>query len=121
MVQRELPVHGFIKQEVRDLPWDLIAKCSTEQAAMRVCVSQSKIPYTHDEIAEYLDCKRCEVTAMLNADKNRRKKWMCRTRQVRLQQLCGNRAIDQWAEMFAKGMLICQRSVDEQLEKLEKE
>ncbi len=114
-MQQELRLIGVLDSEPRLLDWSLIKHCATEQAAMRLCKSKSYAHYTDDDIADALGMNRASLNTILNSDGPKgRPRYMPRTLQVKMQKFCGNRAIDQWAEMYEKGLLQCQKSDKEQ-------
>lgn len=120
-MQKSLPLIGCINNEVREMPYEEIAQLSTEQAAFRYCIRYARVHRTQANIADLLGVSTGDLNCMLNADQNNRPKYMSRTRQIKLQKICGNKAIDQWAELFEKGLLVCQKSVDQRLAELEAE
>jgi len=119
-LQREIPLLGEYNTEVVDLPTNIVAMCDTEQAAFRLCVSKSKSPLSQEEIAEELGMTKGGFNTILNSDHNKRPRYLPRVKQIHLQQLCQNRAIDQWADLYEKGMLNCQRTLDDELQELER-
>ena len=90
---------------LRTLPEALIDQCDTEQAAMRLCIAQSSVHRTHDVLADILSVQRAQFNQILNSDRQSRPKYASRDFQVRLQVLCGNRAIDQWASLRERELL----------------
>jgi len=100
-----------VKAQVVDLRTDVVALCPTEQAAYRLCINQALVPVDQEGLAEHWNISKGALNKMLNCDKGSRKRYMPRFMQAELQQICGNRAIDQWADLYAKGMLNCQRTV----------
>lgn len=114
-MQQELRLIGVLDSEPRKLDWSVIKHCRTEQAAMRLCKDKSYAKYTDEDIADELGMTRASLNTILNADRpNGRSRTMSRVQQIKMQRFCGNRAIDQWAELYEKGMLHCQQS-DKQL------
>lgn len=120
-MQNNLPLMGCIEGSTRQMPYEEIAYLPTEQAAFRYCVQHARIHRTQEDIAELLGVGKGELNCMLNADQNKRPKWMSRTRQVGLQKICGNTAIDQWAELYEKKMLVCQKSASDRQKEIEAE
>jgi len=126
-MQTSLPLMGCISSEVREMPYEEIAHLPTEQAAFRYCIRYARVHRTQRVVAELLSVgekkiiSTGELNCMLNADNNDRPKYMSRTRQIKLQKICGNTAIDQWAELYSKGLLVCQKSVDQRLKEIELE
>lgn len=120
-MQKSLPLIGCINNEVREMPYEEIAQLSTEQAAFRYCIRYARVHRTQANIADLLGVSTGDLNCMLNADQNNRPKYMSRTRQIELQRICGNTAIDQWADLYTKGLLVCQKSVDQRLAELEAE
>tara|TARA_R100000951_G_scaffold115414_1_gene123429 strand:- start:1483 stop:1869 length:387 start_codon:yes stop_codon:yes gene_type:complete len=120
-MQESLPLMGCIDNEMREMPYEQIAYLPTEQAAFRYCLRHSRVYRTQSQVAECLGVHTGDLNCMLNADHNKRPKYMSRVRQIKLQKICGNTAIDQWAKLYTKGLLVCQRSVDQRLAELEEE
>lgn len=104
---------GEISNEIISLDWSLVRLCKTEQEAMRLCIDKSRVRRKQEDIAELLGMNRSSLNTILNADHNTRARYMSRLKQIELQKLCGNRAIDQWAEMYAKGLLNHQTSTEQ--------
>lgn len=127
-MQRELNLMGLISTDTVDLPAKSIACCDTEQAAIRMCIRHHKAGWHQDKIAEAIPgltpdalTKMVRTDSYLKQGKNKACRWMSRTMQMALQQECGNNAIDQWADMCKRGLLNCQRTVDQRLQELEAE
>jgi hypothetical protein len=126
-MQKSLPLIGCINNEMREMPYEEIAHLPTEQAAFRYCIRYARVHRTQEVIAQLISADepkpllKGELNCMLNADNNDRPKYMSRARQIKLQKICGNKAIDQWAELFDKGLLVCQKSVEQRLAELEAE
>jgi len=110
-LQAEMPLLGNVATEIIDLPANIVAMCSTEQAAFRLCINQSRIPLSQESIAEHLGLTKGAFNTILNSDHNSRARYLPRVLQNELQRLCRNRAIDQWGELEMKGLLNCQRSI----------
>lgn len=111
MAQQQLKIMGAISTQVVDLPSDWVASCDTEQAAFRLCIANHPAKLHQGDIAELLGESRANLNTILNSDYNKRKRTLSRVKQIELQKICQNRAIDQWADLYAKGMLNCQRTV----------
>lgn len=110
-MQQEMALMGCVSSQLIELQGEAIQACDSEQSAMRLCVNRA-IPFRKQaDIAELLDIPRAIFNRMLNAGHHDQPRYMPRVMQVKLQQICGNRAIDQWADLYAKGMLNCQRTV----------
>lgn len=105
--------------EIRSLDTKHVAMCRTEQEAMRLCIRRSRVYRTQEHLAEALGMNKGTLNTILNSDNNARPRYLPRVKQVDLQKLCGNRAIDQWAEMYEKGLLNCQRTKAEEIAELE--
>jgi len=124
-MQTELRLIGCIKSQRRDLPANYIAACDTEQAAMRLCVRWHRSSMPNEQIAQAIGLKPDVLSKMLNSDhyeKNgKATRAMGRTYGIRLQNECGNNALKQWDDMCEKGLLNCQRSVDQRLKEIESE
>lgn len=110
-MQQELKLLASASPRMADIQSDAIAACDSEQEAMRLCVRLA-VPFRKQrDIAELLGLKPGIFNRMLNADHHDQPRYMSRVLQIKLQQVCGNRAVDQWADLYAKGMLNCQRTV----------
>ncbi len=119
--QREMQLLADIKEDMRRLPDGDVACCDTEQRAFHLCIKESRIYRSQADIAESIGMCKSDFNCALNADINDRPKYLSRTRQVNLQLLCGNRAIDQWADLYERRMLNCQRTAEQQLAELEEQ
>lgn len=119
-MQKELNLLGLICNTSVNLPAKSIACCDTEQAAMRLCVRHHKAGWDQDKIASAIGITPDVLSKMLKTDDYSKRgkpnacRYMSRTLSMALQQECGNKAIDQWADMCSKGLLNCQRSLDEE-------
>lgn len=111
--QNELPLLGGADYQLIDLPLDLLTRCDTEQAAFRECILRSRVRFNQEDLAEELGMSKGSLNTILNSDCGKRVRTLSRTNQIKLQQICGNRAIDQWADLYAKGMLNSQRTVQD--------
>lgn len=109
-MQSELRLIGEIDGEIRELPWQHVAMCDTEQAAARLCVNQARVYRSQENLADLMEMSVGAFNTILNSDRTNRVRYFGRKREKILQRLCGNSAIDQWAELFEKGMLNCQKS-----------
>lgn len=108
-IQRELALLGDVTQKLRELDSRLVAQCDTEQRAFHLCIHESTVYRSQEAIARHLGMNKANLNCALNADLNTRPKYLSRVRQIELQRLCGNTAIDQWAGLYLKGLLNCQR------------
>ena len=121
MRQQNLSLLGALNNEVKDLPWDVVAKHKTIQSAYRLCINQQRIYRTQDDLADLLGMKsRAQLNAIINSDRADQERHLGRVREIELQKLCGNRAIDQWAKLFEQEQLDCQRSLEERRKELTK-
>lgn len=125
-IQRELALLADVTERLRAVDDKLVALCDTEQRAFHLCVDLARPRKSQAELAEALGMSEADFNCCLNADINNRPKYLSRTRQIALQRVCGNTAIDQWADLYSRGMLVCQRDraqeiaeLRERLEKLE--
>ena len=119
--QTSLPLMGAIDSKMVPVDSRLVAMCDTEQAAFRLCVNQARVRRTQESIAELMGMTKGALNTVLNSDQSERKRHMSRVQQISLQRICGNTAIDQWADLYEKGLLDCQRDVDDELARLEAE
>lgn len=117
-LQQELHLLGDVTQRLRELDHRLVALCGTEQAAFRLCVQQSNVYYPQAALAEHMGMNVADLNCCLNADQNDRPKYLSRTRQINLRRICGNRAVDQWADLYERGMLACQTSREAKIAEL---
>lgn len=120
-MQREMGLLGDVTPKMRPVEDALVAIHPTEQASFRLCINQSPVRLTHDAIAACLKVSRSALTTMLGADTSKRPRYMPRWMQVELQKLCQNTAIDQWAELYSRGLLQCQRTKEALIEDLERQ
>ena len=111
--QGELGLLGGADYQLVDLPIDFVSRCDTEQAAFRECILRSRVRFNQEDLAAELGMTKGSFNTILNSDCGKRVRTLSRTNQIKLQQICGNRAIDQWADLYAKGMLNCQRTVQD--------
>ncbi len=109
---------GSVEGGLVFLPDSLVAKCDTEQAAMRLCMNQSPIHWDYRALAEELSMTAGALNTILNCDHHDRARYMSRSMQINFQRLCGNRALDQWADLYERGMLNCQRDKAETIKAL---
>lgn len=112
-MQTEMTLLGNVGGQ-RTVSNDLVAHCNTEQEAFRLCVRHSRHYMPHESIAEHLDISTGAFSRMLTADKAKQELKMSRVQQIKLQQVCQNKVIDQWADLYDKGMLNCQRAVEDE-------
>tara|TARA_S200002703_G_scaffold98191_1_gene84877 strand:+ start:2008 stop:2412 length:405 start_codon:yes stop_codon:yes gene_type:complete len=111
--QLNMPLIGDSKQII-DLPYDEVARLSTPLQAVRHCVF--KIDLTEDDWADYLGIKQGTLNAILNADKHDHRKRNFPLHWINLiQRKAGNRCITQFLDLESKGMLYCQRKIEEEL------
>ena len=120
-LQKELALLGEVTRELRELDARLVACCDTEQRAFHLCIDKSTVYRSQGNIADLIGMCKSDLNCALNADINHRPKYLSRTRQIKLQQICGNRAIDQWASLYEKGLLNCQKSKESRKEELLRE
>lgn len=109
-LQKELSLLGELTSELKHLDDKLVALCDTEQAAMRLCKKQSQTHFTDEALADLLGMNKGTLNTILNSDHNKRVRHMSRAAQVRFQQVLGNTGVDQWAELYGRGLLNCQRT-----------
>lgn len=109
---------GAVSGVMVDLNHARVAQCDTEQAAMRLCIQESRIKWDHRALAEQLGMTGGSLNTIINSDYHARNRYLSRVMQIELQRLCGNRAIDQWADLYARGMLRCQKGKTEEIKQL---
>lgn len=119
--QFEMPLLVNVKHERENVSYEHAKMCKTEQEAMRLCISESRVFITRADVAASLGYNEGTFNTILNSDRNNRPRYMPRAAQERLQELCGNNAVNQWAELYSKGLLNCQQSIDSRKAELEKE
>jgi len=110
--QKEMMLAAIVFSEPKELDWSLVKLCKTEQEAMRLCIRKSpRYCSSQRDLSIDLGFKSSSaLNSILSSDYAKRVRNMSRTMQIKLQRLCGNKALDQWAEMYSKGLLISQRS-----------
>lgn len=114
-MQSELRLMGKISCEIISVDMNLVRRCKTEQDAFRLCVQFDPVRRSHRDLAELMNMSPGGFNSVLNGDSGKRVRYMSRVQQIRLQQLCCNRAIDQWAELYAQGLLDCQRTAAQRI------
>ena len=114
-MQREMALLAEATKELREVEDRLIALCPSEQAAFRLCISQSRVYRSQDVLAEDLGMTKGALNAILNSDQGKRQRYMPRIKQTRLQELCQNKVIDRWADLESSGLLNCQRTAAQEL------
>ena len=117
-LQQELAMLGEVTQQLRAVDDRLVAMCDTEQRAFHLCVERANPRRSQAQIAEMMGMNKADLNCCLNADINDRPKYLSRTRQIALQRICGNTAIDQWADLYSRGMLVCQRTRGDEIAEL---
>lgn len=110
-MQQELGLISAVTSQLADIQANAVSACETEQEALRLCVARANPYRSQSDIAELIGINHSVLNRMLNADHHHQPRYMSRVLQIKLQQVCGNRAVDQWADLYAKGMLNCQRTV----------
>lgn len=110
-MQREMGFYSVLPSQLADIQANAVSACETEQEALRLCVARANPYRSQSDIAELIGVDRGVLNRMLNADHHDQPRYMSRVLQIKLQQVCGNRAVDQWADLYSKGMLNCQRTV----------
>lgn len=120
-MQLHMAIMQDVKRQRRDVEWPHVKLCDTEQAAMRLCINKSQLLMRQRDIAETLGFKVGTLNTILNSDMNDRPRYMSRAKQEQLQDLCGNNAVNQWAELYSKGLLNCQKTVETRRAELERE
>lgn len=119
-MQRELRLLGEINTQRVDVPWDEVSMCETVQQAYWLCMKHSRVKRTQDNWADLLGFKsRGALNNVLNSDQTKLVRHLGRVREIELQRLACNNAIEQWADLYQKGMLNCQKSKDDEIQQLE--
>lgn len=114
-MQGELRLIGEINSQRVDVPWDEVALCNTVQQAYWLCMKHSRVKRTQDNWADLLGFKsRGALNNVLNSDQTKCVRHLGRIREIQLQQLACNNAIEQWADLYQKGMLNCQKTLDDE-------
>lgn len=120
--QAELPLIGQVNAQVYVFPTDIVASWPTEQEAFRQCILRHPAKLTQGQIAENIGMGRANFVAIINSDyPGKLLRAFTRTKQIELQQECRCKCIDQWADLYDKGMLNCQRSKADRLAALNAE
>lgn len=112
-MQQELaPLLGVIEGAPSEIDWALVRMCDTEQEAIRLCQAKARnLAYRKDgPLAKDLGMSRASFNTIRNCDQHERQRYMPSTKKIDMQKLCGNWAIRQWEELYARGDLNCQRS-----------
>lgn len=98
-----------------------IARCRTEQDAFRLCIQCANPFRENRDLAEILGLSESHFSRIINADRHRQPRHAGRVFQIRLQQVCNNRVVDRWAELYDAGVLTCQQEEDDPLARLQAE
>lgn len=121
-MQMNIPLMAELPSLKRSIDNDIIAKLKTEQDAYRVCIRFARQYLDEDTISKFLGIdRRGEFNKIKNSDRNGLNRTLSRVRQIKLQTLCGNKAIDQWAYMYENNLLDCQRKKVDQIAELEQQ
>lgn len=114
--QQAFGLLGQVKMPPIEVPDSAIKGCKTEEAAHRLCMERARPRLSYDRLSEALTESGIPMTKgrlnkIFNADYAQDKparSW--RTLQVHVQQICNNRVIDRWAELYEQRELYCQMS-----------
>ncbi len=112
-LQRELPLLGCITAHMMDLPAGHVAQQPTFQAALRLSINRSRVAYDNGTLADLIGIDRSSFQCMLNADQSDRYRAFPPEKLYLLEREIGNNGPSQWLEMCKKGLLDCQKSVDD--------
>jgi len=112
-MQRELGLLANSTPPVRRADPNLVRQCKNEQDAYKLCLSLSPVYRTQGDIADILGISRTQFNKALNADSRGRRQSLMITAIVDLQRLCCNTAVRQWEDMYAEGLLDCQRKPED--------
>ena len=107
-------IGGLSTGEVRDLPADLVAKCRNWQQAVALCVNSSRVKRTQRSWADLMGVSAGTWNTILNSDRAGRERHLPLDWVPEIQNLAGNRAIEQYLTMRRLGLLDCQRSVEDE-------
>ena len=124
-MQQELQIFGAMPGGLKDVPGFAVAQCSTEQAAIRLCVYNDNSGRSQEKIADAIGWSRARFNSgihcdLLDSDGLPRKMHRFSMAEAKLiQKVCGNRAISQWWEMEEKGLLDCQKVKSEESEEFQ--
>lgn len=114
-LQKDLNLLAEMRAQLIEVEAKIVAQCETEQAAFRLCRRHSPVHYSDLALAELMGVSKGHLNQLMNCDQNKRPRWMGRAMQNKLQRICQNRVIDQWAELEDMGMLNCQRTAEQEL------
>ncbi|MBN49959.1 MAG: hypothetical protein CMN85_10490 [Spongiibacteraceae bacterium] len=118
-MQKEMPLIAEISTEIVDLPYKDVVRCSHWAQAMRLCMKYSRTSRDDESWAHILGMTRGAFNTLVNQDKRltstgepRRKRNLDIDLLADFQNACGNRGMQQYLELRAKGLLDCQRSIE---------
>lgn len=120
-MQQQFAMMGVMHGGEAEVDDRLVAQCDTEQAAYRLCITCSKVHRSQESIAELMGMSKGAFNAILNSDYAERKRYMGRTQQILLEQICQNTVVSQWDRLYRKGLLNCQRSKEDRAAELRAE
>ena len=106
--QYEMPVLGDCSYELKALPYQDVARCSTFEEAVHLCIRRSIVWRTQDTWAELLGVSKSYFNQVINGGSPDKPRHMGHPLRSKLQRLAGNTAITQWEDLELKGQLICQ-------------
>ena len=111
MNQFELTLLGQTNAPIREIPSETVACWTTEQEAYRHCCLAHPAKLSQEKIAERIGLKRGNFNTVLNSDAPGRVTRSLLLAQLKdLQKECRCYCIDQWADMYDKGLLNHQRT-----------
>lgn len=120
-MQQELRIMGAVTGEVKNLPWNEVAMCRTECDAMKLCMRQARVRMSDECWAESIGLvtskgavDKSAFSRVINADTNNKPRHLKFSQYKLLQKIAGNRAIEQWYELWESGQLNCQKVDDEE-------
>ncbi len=105
----------------KEIPWEWVRAQVTEQDAYWLCINHATVKRTQQSIADLIDIDRSVLSRALNSGRGDKNYTLSRVYQIRLQEICNNTAIDQWAQEYERNMLHCQRTAEQQLAELEEQ
>ena len=120
-MQQELNIMGAVGGGMKNVPWNEVACCAMESDAINLCLKHAHVYRSHREWALIIglvtrggDPDESAFSRVINAGRNKKPRYLPLHKYRLIQQVAGNRAIEQWAELYEKGELNCQRSVEDQ-------
>jgi hypothetical protein len=121
-MQQQLRIMGAVSGEVKNLPWRDVAMCRSECDAIKMCMKMARVRMSDESWADAIGLVHkttgkpdaSAFSRMINADTNNKPRFLSFSQYKLIQKVAGNRAIEQWYELWESGELDCQKMDDEE-------